>query len=472
MDKSEEEAVMATVSPKDSLCEDSDKRADDKLNVQIKEYDTQEQEETGNKEEKPECLVLRKTILRSSYPQPGSTGYSPRLTFGVEIEMAVASLRDICVDPEPGDERVAYGISRPAGSPPLEYDPRPAEFGSDAPLDREYRYEGLKCLFEHMAAVFRNAGLQVLHEATVKPLHERDENGDWITDCWIIGTDKTIECPDETVYDFHQIEIKSPVFYYSEAAVEEVRKVCALVSSTYRLFCNESMGLHVHVGNGVMGFDGRTLRNLFGILWTTEKWLETIHPTHRTRGNVHCQGFRTCSLLPFMFSRSENIESKTLEWIMGDSMPTKVKNILDLIKSHSGGYNFINLVSELNANSFKRTIEFRQHESTLNGERVVQWIHLCIGLVNLSAATETNELALRLRKLINTRQKSITVADVLKYLGLERSAEYYRQQVPGASRRKKMKCLWSVLKQWTCRRTTRGQRRNRVWIKRHRDIEK
>jgi hypothetical protein len=437
-------------------------------NVHIKEDETQEREETETEEEKPECLMLRKTVLRSSYPKPGSTGYSPRLTFGVEIEFAVASLRDICVDPEPRDGRVAYGISRPAGSPPLEHDPRPTEFGTDNPLDREYRYEGLRCVFEHMAAVFRNAGLQVAHEATVKPLRERDENGDWITDCWIIGTDKTIECPDETVYDFHEIEIKSPAFYYSEAAIKEVRKVCALVASTYRVFCNESMGLHVHVGNGVMGFDGRTLRNLFGILWTSEKWLETIHPTHRTRGNEHCQGFRTCSLLPFMFSRSEDKESRTLEWIMGDSMPTKVKNILDLIKSHSGGYNFINLVSELNANSFKRTIEFRQHESTLNGERVTQWIHLCVGLVNLSTASETNELAPRLRKLMNTGQDCITVADVLKDLGLERSADYYRQQSPVAVRRRKIKCfLWSALKKWTRKRTTRGQRRNRVWINRH-----
>jgi hypothetical protein len=415
-------------------------------------------------EEKPECLMLRKPILRSSYPKPGSTGKSPRLTFGVEIEIAIASLRDICVDPEPEDGRIAYSISRSAGSPPLEHDPRPADFGSGDPLDLKYRYEGLKCVFKHMAAVFRNAGLRVEHEATSKPLCERNEKGDWVTDCWIIGSDKTIEFPDEAVYDFHQIEIKSPVFYYSDAAVEEVRKVCALVASTYRVFCNESMGLHVHVGNGVMGFDGRTLRNLFGILWTTEKWLETIHPTHRTRGNVHCQGFRACSLFPFMFSRSENAESKTLEWIMGDSMPTKVKNILDLIKSHSGGYNFINLVAELNSNSFKRTIEFRQHESTLNGERVIQWIHLCVGLVRLSAAAEINELAPRLRKLINIRRRrnSITVVDVLKDLGLECSANYYREQISAASQRRKRECLLSVMKKWTCRRMARIQRRSSI----------
>lgn len=136
-------------------------------------------------------------------------------------------------------------------------------------------------------------------------------------------------------------------------------------------------------------------------------------------------------------------------------MPTEVKNILDLIKYHCGGYNFINLVVELNINSSKRTIEFRQHESTIDGEKVTQWIHLCVGLVNLSAAAETNELAPRLRKLINVRRKSISVADVLEDLGLERSAKYYREQVSATNHGTKVGRLWSATKKWTSQRTVR-----------------
>ncbi|ESZ93231.1 hypothetical protein SBOR_6387 [Sclerotinia borealis F-4128] len=389
-----------------------------------------------------ETLDISQTVFGEGYPEAGSTGKSPRLTFGVELEIAVATLRDICQNTAPKDGRKVYGVARAANSPPLDYDPRPAHFGDSSLAERAYRAKGRYYVYENIAQTLNCAGFPAIHMD--HPEYQRQGYTIAMTSKWVIGTDLSIECPDETIYDYHKIEIKSPVYYFSEGALSDVARVWEIIASTYKVVTNDSMGLHVHVGNGVDAFDGETLRNLWGILWTTEKWIETIHPPHR-RVNTFCPSFHRCSNLGREIGAQslQNPEGEVLEWILTRAPPT-TEEFLDTICMHSGAYNFVNLQPNFNIGSIKRTIEFRQHEATLDTERVTQWIRVCVGLIKVSAAAVPTVLDPYLRLLVQTKREKLRVGDILKELGLEIEGDYYRAQVPRerAAVRIVVKKLW------------------------------
>ncbi|TEY75123.1 hypothetical protein BOTCAL_0065g00250 [Botryotinia calthae] len=374
-----------------------------------------------------ETLDISHVKLSNTYPEPGSTGKSPRLTFGVELEIAVGTLRDICQNPTPKDLRRVYGVGRPANSAPLKHDPRPAKFGESSHAERTYRTKGRFCVYENIAQTLNCAGFPAIHMEDEK--YQKTGYTNEMTSKWVIGTDISIDLPDESIYDYHKLEIKSPVYYHSEEALSDVKRVWEIIISTYKVITNESMGLHVHVGNGVDAFDGETLRNLWGILWTTEKWIETIHPPHR-RNNSFCQSFHRCSNLGREIGEKslKDPEGEVLDWILTRTPPT-VRGFLDTICMHSGAYNFVNLQPSHNVGSIKRTIEFRQHEATLDTERITQWIRVCVGLVKASAVADPAVLDPYLRLLVQTKRERLRVWDILKESGLETPGLYYKTRM-------------------------------------------
>ncbi|QSZ31373.1 hypothetical protein DSL72_000938 [Monilinia vaccinii-corymbosi] len=371
--------------------------------------------------------------LSETYPVSGSTSKDPRLTFGVEYEMALGTLRDICENPSPEDGRKVYGVARAINSSPLDYDPRPSSFGHSSEEECAYRNENRRFVYESIAQTLHCAGFPAVH--VEDPEYKESGYTAAMAKKWIIGVDHSITYPDEAIYDFHQIEIKSPVFYFSEGAICDITRVWELIASTYKVVVNESMGLHVHVGNGVDAFDGETLRNLWAIFWTTEKWIATIHPLHRTF-STFCRGFHDCSNLEEKVGgqslknpAGEVLERKVLEWILGRTPPS-VEEFLDTISIHSGAYNFVHLQKSHNVGSIKRTIEFRQHEATLDVERVKQWVRVCIGLVRASTSADPTKLDPYLRQLVQKQREKVRVGDILSELGLKASGSYYKAQVP------------------------------------------
>lgn len=61
--------------------------------------------------------------------------------------------------------------------------------------------------------------------------------------------------------------------------------------------CNQSRGVHVHVGNGLKGFTFEAVQNLLATKWTFEPQFETIHPQHRRENSGMCPSFRRNSEL-------------------------------------------------------------------------------------------------------------------------------------------------------------------------------
>lgn len=125
-------------------------------------------------------------------------------------------------DPDPSDPRSIFGLTEGI------------HLGKDAFNVREHVAKAL----QEMAGAIAN----------ITPLTGCGPPG-----CLVVGTDVTIEAPNRD-YLYHRIEIKSPPYYFSPEAVIEVREVCQVLSNNYRISCNRSCALHVHVGNGDDGF--------------------------------------------------------------------------------------------------------------------------------------------------------------------------------------------------------------------------
>ena len=81
----------------------------------------------------------------------------------------------------------------------------------------------------------------------------------------------------------------------------------------------------------------------------------------------------------------------------------------------------------------KKTIEFRQHESTFDVSQIENWIKVCIGLVAFSMRVNSEDLAAFLRSVIENGEfvnEEYMVEKLLHHIGLPEQAEFY-----GARRR-------------------------------------
>src|SRR3954471_9867180 len=166
-----------------------------------------------------------------------STNWTPpeqlQLTFGVEFEIAVASLEPDQALPDPSEKRTLYFT-------PIKEDEDWEDPGAITTWRTVARYMAKSLTYRGYATTI-----------------EADNN--YTT--WDITTDPSIHPPGEaeegndTAYKWHPIEIRSPALSWSDAALRAVEDMCAIITSKYCVNTNESTGLHVHVGFGHKGFE-------------------------------------------------------------------------------------------------------------------------------------------------------------------------------------------------------------------------
>lgn len=231
---------------------------------------------------------------------------------------------------------------------------------------------------------------------------------------WTVDTDGTVY-PDDTSEDWYAIELITPVFD-SPAGLKQVETVVQLLVSKFRLHVNESCGLHVHVGNEHRGFTLRTLKNFCSLITAFEDQLDSLHPLHRLQ--------------------NENAKSTRSLFYPGAPLPEKLsiieqlKTVDDLIhhfhltgdgeKSKSMAFNFFNLQESLPKPL--RTIEFRQHQGTLDPKLIINWVVLAFSLVKRSYDAKAGFRNLIAKRIYNTKY---TVIDLFKDLELSIPANFY-----------------------------------------------
>ncbi|MCJ1335110.1 hypothetical protein MMC09_000376 [Bachmanniomyces sp. S44760] len=332
-----------------------------------------------------------------------------QVTFGVEMEFLVP-----------------FDHARYAGSIP-EHDHRYKPVGGSKFRNLEY-YNKLKWLVrEEIIAVLRAQRFKV-----------NDYRNDNNYENWTVFSDNSVSAPVDfcgqmtgsldgeeylwpeecSALGYADVEVKSRALLYCAESLEEVFSAIHVINENFPTLVNETSGLHVHIGNRTFGFPLQTVKNLAILVSVFENQFNSLHPPERL-DNEYC--------VPPSYS---------LGAAGGDSW--QIANLIDLVDSleevvallgrdpdlddysHYKCYNFNNL---LFAGEKKRTIEFRQHEGTMDPGDIVAWISLTASLVSLSHNTFADII---LEIVLDHGDTNLRVTDLLVELGLTTIADYYR----------------------------------------------
>ncbi|MCJ1461638.1 hypothetical protein MMC07_000235 [Pseudocyphellaria aurata] len=243
---------------------------------------------------------------------------------------------------------------------------------------------------------------------------------------WTVTTDGTIS--DEGCKNCYAIELVSPALDYSPSALKQVMDVVELLVSKLDCFVNETCGLHVHVGNETRGFTLRTLKTFASLITAFEKQLNLLHPLDR-----HQNGFAKtvyCAFRKDAPPKEKMLIIDELETV--DDLIRRFHPVYDAsstefefdVSGRDGSsdrymaFNFFNLKGDDPIN----TIEFRQHQGTLDPNEIANWVRLACNLVHMSYADEEG-----VRDLINQHLHDInyTVMDLLVDLKLPDLESFY-----------------------------------------------
>ncbi|KAE9376847.1 hypothetical protein N431DRAFT_332239 [Stipitochalara longipes BDJ] len=354
------------------------------------------------------------------------------LSLGVELEFSLATIPYNVKDPEL-DGREVYGIMEEERKPNAPEHTTPKfRFEVLQRIDRAERTQ------RHIAKTLVKAGSRAIAQPDMSL-----DPPDMPLDRWIVTDDSTIQAPpakgDRKRYVFQKVELISPAFLATKGSLVEIQRTCQLIIRTYRTCGGPSTGLHIHVGNCTRGFDLETLQNVMAILWTFELQLATLHPKYR-RDNDYCLPLRRSSGLALQMVAEKINLRNSLEIIY---KTTSINNLIWLMGAADGsGYkmcvNIHNLIEPYvdaggvlcgRDDGTKKTIEFRQHEGTLNPEAVYQWCKVCLKIIEFAQECPTWKLRIWLTWHINNRVEGYPAVAVLYALKLPHSAQYYENKL-------------------------------------------
>lgn len=246
-------------------------------------------------------------------------------------------------------------------------------------------------------------------------------------------------------WSFCTVKIVSPVLPYDYGSFFQLDHILKIIRENFEVDVSPSCGLNIHVGTTYpedddvvlesKGYPLQTLRNLLQLVSTFRPQLNSIHPPCRMSGKE--RQLPKDSFLRKMdaFDAAAAIESCDcitdlfMLWECSSS-PTEPSRWINPICQIS------NLLSRAEYNSPDhpaRTVLFRQHQATLDFERVYHWINFLIHLVRFSHECGPGGLPLSL--LLEAGEERRTQAgkfDTISFMnsiGANASAEFYRDRL-------------------------------------------
>ncbi|KFY75801.1 hypothetical protein V499_04237 [Pseudogymnoascus sp. VKM F-103] len=319
------------------------------------------------------------------------------LTFGVELEFAVASTHLNNNDPHPDHPgRIHFARSDQCRLTP----------------DSEQRAR----VHEAIYVALHSAGLPMGPQPIC----------DYMS--WFVTDDLTIDPPhrnapcNSPVYRWHSAEVISPALYFPPESLTQIRVACATISTEFRVAATRTTGLHVHVGDGADGFSHSTVRNLITLLWGFEPQLQTLFPPHR-HSQTWCMPLRVDSMYAWRHP------DWTIATFLEDMFSSKFGTVGALVRAFEvcGGdrcaVEFSNLDDPMVA--IKQTIEFRAHPGTLDGDDVIMWVKTVVGLVQWAREADSSQL-MSLMAYAEAGNGEFSITSLLKMLGLPEQAEFYK----------------------------------------------
>jgi len=175
------------------------------------------------------------------------------------------------------------------------------------------------------------------------------------------------------------VEVKSCVLQFNAYSLQEVELVVQTIAKNHAVYVNWTCGLHVHVGNQSFGFPIRTLKNFATLVTCFEQQINQIHPRHRLTSDfclLESTAFHPEDRSPMQMAeiidRFETIKDVISRFGMDRNDPEVIQ--------HNWCYNFNSLLWRED----RRTIEFRQHASTLDSAAILRWIQFACTSVSIA----------------------------------------------------------------------------------------
>ncbi|KAL8658328.1 MAG: hypothetical protein Q9202_007586 [Teloschistes flavicans] len=231
---------------------------------------------------------------------------------------------------------------------------------------------------------------------------------------WTVDKDGSIIAEPENPHrwngwQFMGAELKTPIQRWEQSlkAFFQLKDALQAIREEFPVFVNESCGLHVHVGNGPSGFPLSTVRQFAKIVTIFERQLATVHPHHRVN-NIHCRPPSS------NFNSQDLVHNVRILEEAGTLTQLIDRMSYNLDGSERGfAYNMRNLIDD----EAPPTIEFRQHEATLEVPAIGAWTELVCGLV---------DSAHRIVQLwTHGPSEPATLVELLRKLQMYRVADHY-----------------------------------------------
>ncbi|KAI9642125.1 hypothetical protein NHQ30_008926 [Ciborinia camelliae] len=377
--------------------------------------------------------------------------WDERLGFGIEFEFALATLPLGTEDPQPEEGRQIYSIDVPLDSPTT--DPNTL---SD--IDRELNVQ------LHIVNTLKTKVCPVASQIQRERDYKAWKNGDLDTEpgpsdiSWIVKHDDTIQFPSTQVnpYKWYKVKICTPALMFSPWNVRHIWSGIGALTRNYRLNCNPSCGLHIHVSTAKKEFTLDILKNLMGLIFTFERQLEKCHPSYRIHNNPSTYSLRDHANINQNYEPGKNFSCSDPNWkskLQATRPLTKIparsprfslaaifnaqsKN--ELVQMFSTdedirlGYN-IESLAEPPPHPFKHAIEFRQHASTTEPADVERWLNICCRLVEVARQTagappeEKHRLRDFLDAHVEDEVEDFGLLLLLVCLGLPREADFFHR---------------------------------------------
>mmetsp|Transcript_30569 Transcript_30569/g.69802 ORF Transcript_30569/g.69802 Transcript_30569/m.69802 type:complete len:1262 (+) Transcript_30569:283-4068(+) len=200
--------------------------------------------------------------------------------------------------------------------------------------------------------------------------------------CWKLVGDGSIACSVREP-NCNRFELVSPILK-AEVGIGATTNILKMMSQ-YNIQLNRSMGFHVHYD--VSRFDATDIAKICARFLQFEEAIDLIMPKSRRTGSAESNAYFQSNLKAAIAVLSTNEEDvfgllsqcETVEDLAMIMNPAK-------LPSHDPRYfklNFQNLV-----NGRQPTIEFRQHSSTANPEKVEAWIKFVVRFCENAVSSE------------------------------------------------------------------------------------
>lgn len=238
-------------------------------------------------------------------------------------------------------------------------------------------------------------------------------------DKWSIERDVSIkpepndnEGPDPRMIYFG-VEVKSRILPVTQSSFLEIQQIVTIINTNFQILRNATTGLHVHVGNGQRGFPLRCLRNLAEIVIVFEHQIHSVHVDHRLDSSWCAPPSRLFDPREGPFHAVVQIE--------------KIRDhdsFIELMNPDSFrfvAYNFLNLKKTARS---KQTIEFRQHEGTMDADSILAWAEFTTGIVEYCYNVPPDRLMTLL--LTFATDEKFSILNLLQIIGKPHLIGHYR----------------------------------------------